>query len=210
MQRLTGRLGTAKTGLIATWLCFVGLMAGCGGGGGGGGPDAASLTAEGWALYEAGHYSEAIGKFDAAVEADPSYADAYNGLGWTYGKLDSLDEALANFDLCLAKGDARPDPYAGKAPVLRDIEPAQYENAIVAALAALARDSDFEFEHYEDFDWRDLRIIMAQCYFEIEDYGQAHAQVDILDPGNTLNPSSETWPAELAAAIEDLEEDFGG
>jgi tetratricopeptide (TPR) repeat protein len=202
----------ALNGLLAGLISSLALLVGCGGGdGGGGGPDAASLTAEGWAHYEQGRYPDAIGKFDAAVEADPAYADAYNGLGWSYGKLDSLAEAAANFAWCISNGETGPDPYAGQAPVLRDLDPPQFSNAITAASTALSKSSTYEFSHNEDFDWRDLRLIMAQCYFQLKDYTQALAQVDILDPSNTVDPSGPAFEyrRDLAAAIEDLEEEFG-
>jgi len=194
-------------GLLVGLVSALALIVGCGGGdGGGGGPDAAALTAEGWALYEAGNYEGAIGKFDEAIDADASYSDAYNGLGWSYGKLDSLEEALDNFDLCISKGDTRPDPYAGKAPVCRDIDPPEFSNAISAAATALTKDSDFEFEHYDDFDWRDLRIIKAQCYFALLQYSQAVAEIDALG-GNDVDPGD---PEAIAAEIERLEDLYGG
>jgi len=200
----------ALNGLLLGLVSSLALLVGCGGGGGGGGgPDAASLTAEGWTHYEQGEYDDAIGKFDAAVEADPSYADAYNGLGWSYGKLDSLAEALASFALCISNGETGPAPYAGQAPVLRDVDPPQFSNAITAASTALTKDSDFEFEHYEDFDWHDLHLIKAQCYFALTDYTQALAEVDILDPSNTIDLNASGFVTNLAEAIEDLEDDFG-
>jgi tetratricopeptide (TPR) repeat protein len=192
-------------GLLVGLLSSVALIPGCGGGGGGG-PDAASLTAEGWELYEDGDYEGAIGKFDAAIDLDANYRDAYNGLGWSYGKLDSLADAVASFDLCISKGDTRPDPYAGKAAVCRDLDPPEFEDAIDAAATALSKDSDFEFEHYEDFDWRDLRIIKAQCYFALLEYSQAVAEIDTLG-GNDVDPDD---PEAIAAEIERLEDLYGG
>ena len=96
----------AQMGLLILGLCSLALVVGCGGGGGGGGPSdtAASLTDEGWDLFEQGNYQSAIGKFDGAIALDVSYAEAYEGLGWAYGKLDSLPRALANLELCIAKG----------------------------------------------------------------------------------------------------------
>jgi tetratricopeptide (TPR) repeat protein len=194
------------SGLLVGLFSSLALISGCGGGGGGGGPDAASLTAEGWERYEDGDYDGAIEKFDDAIDADANYRDAYNGLGWSYGKLDSLAEAVAAFDLCISKGDTRPDPYAGKAPVCRDLDPPEFADAISAAATALSKDSDFEFEHYDDFNWRDLRIIKAQCYFALLQYSQAVAEIDALG-GNDVDPDD---PEAIAAEIERLEDLYGG
>lgn len=202
--------GIVLKGCAAGLVCSLALIVGCGGGGGGGGgPDAAALTAEGWTHYERGEYTQAIGRFDAAVSADPTYADAYNGLGWSYGKLDSLARALANFALAISNGATSAEPYAGEAPVYRDLDPPQFQNAITAATAALARDASFAFAHHQSFDWQDLHVIMAQCYFELQDYTHALVEVTILDPTNTLDPDSDGFVSDLAGAIEDLQQDFG-
>ncbi|MFZ1947549.1 MAG: tetratricopeptide repeat protein [bacterium] len=188
-------------------LCCAGLLVGCGGGGGGGPTEtAASLTEEGWVLYEDGEYEAAVVKFFSATELDANYRDAYNGLGWTYGKLDSLQKAVTNFELCLAKGDTRPDPHAGKAPVCRDLDPRECEEAISAAAAALSLDADFVFEHYEDFNWRDLRIIKAQCHFDLREYAEAAGEIEELG-GGVIDPDS---TARIAEKIEELEELYGG
>jgi tetratricopeptide (TPR) repeat protein len=201
-------LATRSLGGLIGLLCCAGLLAGCGGGGGGGGPTetAASLTEEGWALYEDGEYGAAVVKFFGATELDASYRDAYNGLGWTYGKMDSLEKAVTNFEICISNGDTRPDPRAGKAPVCRDLDPPEYEEAISAADAALSLDADFVFEHYEDFNWRDLRIIKAQCYFALQEYAEAVNEIEALG-GSVSDPTS---AAEIAEEIEDLEAQYGG
>jgi tetratricopeptide (TPR) repeat protein len=196
-----------EAGLLLGLMCGLALVGGCGGGDGGGpGDTAASLTEDGWERYEAGDYAGAVGKFNAAIDLDANYKDAYNGLGWSHAKLDELDDALTNFNLCISKGDTRPDPLAGKAPVLRDLDPPQFQNAIDAAVAALAKDSDFVFEHYEDFDWHDLRLIKAQCYFALNMYSQAVVEIVALG-GSIDDPTS---ASEIAEEIEALEEDFGG
>lgn len=206
IRRIIGR-SASEAILLAGLACGLTLMAGCGGDGGGGPVDtAASLTAQGWELYEAADYDGAIGKFDAAIGLDANYSDAYNGLGWSYGKLDSLSKALTNFNLCVSKGDTRPDPHAGKAPVLRDLNPPQFQNAIDAADAALAKDSDFEFEHYGDFNWQDLRLIKAQCYYGLNMYAEAIDEIEEL--GGSVSDS--TSASEIAEEIEDLEDEFGG
>jgi tetratricopeptide (TPR) repeat protein len=184
---------------------------GCGGGGGGGEPTetAADLTSQGWALFVQGKYEEAIEKFTRATQLDANYADAYNGLGWSYAntKVDSLPKALINFNLCIAKDTTHADPYAGRAPVYRDLIPPQFQDAINTATTALSKvpqDSLYEFVHYKDFNWRDLHLIKAQCYYGLKEYTQALAEVVILDPEYEGDPGSATFVRDLAAKIEDL------
>ena len=155
-------------GLISmACLCSFVLVLGCGGDGGGPTDTAGSLTAAGWTLFEQGKYELAIDKFERALGLDADYADAFNGLGWSHAKLDSLANSLENFGMCVTNDPGLTEGYAGCAPVYRDYdtEPARFDSAVASASTALTQESSFEFSHDEDFDWRDLRLIMAQSYY---------------------------------------------
>jgi tetratricopeptide (TPR) repeat protein len=203
---MTMRQRILLASLLAAWIGSLALLAGCGGGGGGGGPTetAADLTAQGWVMYEAGNFSGAVGKFIRATQLDANYADAYNGLGWSYGKLDSLARAVEDFRQAILKGMTTADPYAGRAPAYRDVNPPKYRRAIVVADSALAKSPAYVFSHHAAFDYRDLHLINAQSHFGLKEYTEAKAEVDILDPANTLNPASPSFVDSLAAKIEDL------
>lgn len=192
-------------------LCSLVLALGCGGDGGGPSDTAASLTASGWALFEKGQYDQAIDKFTRALGLDPEYADAYNGLGWTHAKLDSLANSLENFGMCVTNDPDLTEGYAGCAPVYRDYEtePAHFDSAIAFASEALSQESTFEFSHDTSFNWRDLRLIMAQSYYGLGEFLSAKEQVDALG-GHSLDPGSPTFVEELAAEIERLEGLYGG
>ncbi len=189
--------------------CALALAAGCGGGGGTGpGATAESRTNEGWALFEAGDYAGAIGKFNSAISIDDTYADAYNGLGWSFAKMDSLAKSIASFDDCIANGMSG-DPHAGKAPVYRDLVPPQFSNAVSSASSALSLDGSYVFEHDDTFDWHDLHLIKAQSHFGLGQYDLANAEVSSLG-GNVQNPASPTFVEDLAGEIERLETLYGG
>ncbi|MGD8627994.1 MAG: tetratricopeptide repeat protein [bacterium] len=193
-------------------LCSIVMVLGCGGDGGGGPTDTAqSLTASGWALFEQGEYEQAIGKFERALGLDADYADAFNGLGWSHAKLDSLANSLENFGMCVSTAPSLTEGYAGCAPVYRDYdaEPAHFDSAVAFAGTALTQDSDFEFSHDENFDWRDLRLIMAQSYYGLGEFLLAKGQVDALG-GVSLDTESDTFVEDLAAEIERLEGLYGG
>ncbi|MGD9140319.1 MAG: tetratricopeptide repeat protein [bacterium] len=197
-----------RRAILAGTLCALALAVGCGGDGGAGpGATAESRTDEGWALFEAGDYTGAIGKFNEAVAIDDEYADAYNGLGWSFAKLDSLARALTHFGSSISNGMTG-DPHAGRAPVYRDVDPPEFANAVSTATTALNHDRRYEFEHDTDFDWRDLHLIMAQSHFGLGQYDLANAEVDSLG-GNVQNPSSSTFVEDLADEIERLEGVYG-
>jgi tetratricopeptide (TPR) repeat protein len=185
------------------------MIMGCGGGGdGGGGPTdtAESLTAEGWALFEQGQYQDALNKFGQATTHDATYADAYNGLGWSNAELDLLSEALTGFSNCIAHGMDTADPHAGRAAVRRDHNN-NYSGAISSALTALSKDRRYEFSHDTSYDWKDLMLILAHSYFAADDLSSANAWIDSLPGGNPQDPDS---AADIAAEIERLTDVYGG
>ena len=80
--------------------------------------------------------------------------------------------------------------------------------AVDWADSALAIDPDYVFEHDPTFDWKDLRLILAQSYYGLSQYDEAQAQVDILNPDNTLDPESDTYMEDLLAEIQRLGEEI--
>jgi hypothetical protein len=96
------------------------------------------------------------------------------------------------------------DPRAGKSVVYRDRDPIDLEAAIAWADSALAIDEEYCFTHDTKFDWYDLRLIRAHSYFELALYAEAKAEVDFLDPMNTLDPASETFVEDLLAELQRL------
>ena len=112
------------------------------------------LTEDGWALFEAGRFVEAAVRFSQAVRLDTTSADAHNGRGWSFLKLDSLEMATSHFEEALAQGFSGADPFAGQAVALRDLGPVDFRRVIVSADSALARDPRFVFLHAPSFDWQ--------------------------------------------------------
>jgi tetratricopeptide (TPR) repeat protein len=201
-------------GLIAC-MCSLAVVFGCGGDGDGGGgvhgDTAASLTAEAWALFEQGQYADALSKFTEATSLDSSYADAHNGLGWTYAKLDELGSALDEFHLAITNGLTTADPYAGRTPVYRDYDTDDnhFSNAIASGLSALGINHRYEFGHDDTFNWMDLMVILAHCYCGNGDFETANAWVDSLPDGEPEDPESPTFKQDLLDQIEDLTEQYG-
>ena len=63
---------------------------------------AESLAAQGWQLWQARQFSEAIPKFEQSVEIDPDAANAWNGLGWARFNSGQSEKAVAAFEKCVA------------------------------------------------------------------------------------------------------------
>lgn len=148
----------------------------------------AHSTSLGWSDFTAGEYLDALGHFRAATNLDDDHAEAWLGAGWSLLFID--EPAIARIDLlaAIAKGWTGVEADAGLALAYRALP--DYLSAINHALAVVTADSDWIFSHMTSIDWRDMRLLLAQCYFNRgeEWFDEAQAQVDLLDPGNGLDP----------------------
>ena len=57
-------------------------------------PDLKAMYREAFAAFARGELEAAVDGYRAAIEADPRFALAYQGLAEVYGRLDRLDEAV--------------------------------------------------------------------------------------------------------------------
>jgi tetratricopeptide (TPR) repeat protein len=81
----------------------------------------------------------------------------------------------------------------------------EYEAAIAAAdEALLLGGEDYVFSHIPDVQTRSLRLLIAECYYAMGQYGDAQAQIDILEPDNELDQNSRTYEEDLLLEIERL------
>ena len=194
------------------FMCFALVFcSSCGGNGGdsennpvGSGTNlATSLTLEGWSEFENGNWTIALDNFEKATDADADFIEAYCGLGWSWIKLRGLESAVEYLAKAVDLESISLDAYAGLAIALRDVEPADYEGAITAADTVLSQDTAYVFLHDLSFDWRDLRLILAQSQFAVGAYEEAYRQVLALG-GATIDPLSHDFVELLLAEIEDL------
>jgi tetratricopeptide (TPR) repeat protein len=196
---IVGAVAGILLGVLATWL------PGCGDNGSGpSGND--GLISQGWVKFERGQFEAALSTFEEAAGGEGDRAEACNGMGWCYMKIDSLRAGLDAFDQALSEGLSSADPHAGKALIYRDITPANFQNAIDWAYEALRKDAHYVFSHDTSLDWKDLRRVRAQSYFALARYLSAKFEVDILNPENHLNPGSATFVEDLLAEIQRLGE----
>ncbi len=72
---------------------------------------AEKLAAEGQALFESGAIEEARERFLQSIEVDPSYSQAYVGVGVTYYMRDRYDEALDYYKRGLEANPGNRDAY---------------------------------------------------------------------------------------------------
>jgi hypothetical protein len=150
---------------------------------------------EAWNYFQIGQFDEAIDFFTSAIALNPQLADAYHGLGWCYGNTGSLTSAVTNFRSALSYDSQLIDAHAGLAFVYSALE--DYDNVVVEALIVIGADAYYVFQHDTAVTIADIRLLLAQSYFFTQQYSEAQAQVDLLNPSNGLDPGDpNSWVVE--------------
>lgn len=183
------------------------------------GPDVEELIDQGWTAFEAGDLESAYTYFYDAINADSDDAEARHGMGWVQLMEGDLDAAWVAFDRAQYFELQHFGAEVGMAIVYRDLP--DYSLAISSANTVLSSIPAYVFPHMSSVDWKDLRLIIAQCSYRKGEayFDDAQAEVDILDPDNGLDPAdSDTWVVgsvtyatyaeALMMAIEALESDI--
>lgn len=140
-------------------------------------PSETDLVDYGWVLYEDGDYVGANQWFKDGFEKDSSYMDAYNGLGWSFGKLGLADSAIIYFELGkeLTWDDTKtPDLdmqfYAGLTfannAVANDTLARSYGEQFFGAQNLVDQDP-WAFAHNALTNHLDVRLTLASTYFSL-------------------------------------------
>jgi tetratricopeptide (TPR) repeat protein len=165
-------------------------------------PGADTLISEGWAEYGAGNYEDAIAKFEMALVEDSTNAEAYNGIGWSKSRLARTHESIESFKSAIAGDPGNADAHAGLAGAY--LADGDYERAIASAKSLLTSRPEYA-SHHDNIRAADIRVLLAECYYNVGDYAAARAQIDLLGgSGRMLDPASPSYPADLLSIIEEL------
>lgn len=158
---------------------------------------------EAWVEFESENYDGSISVFREAADIDPLRKDAYLGLGWCYAMMDRMEDAIYNFNVAIVKQSDSPDGHASVAFVY--LAQNRYEDAIPAAERAISLGGDeYVFEWIMEVQARNLRLLLAECYYVLGRYADSQLQIDILEPGNELDENSHTYKKDLLLEIERL------
>ncbi len=148
----------------------------------------------GWSDFQAGAYEDALSHFQAAIVRSGTYAPAYLGEGWCRAFMGALEPARISLQQANTLGLANQHANAGLALVLKEQD--SWADAIARAETVLTNDETWALPWRTTIDWRDLRLVIAQCAFRLGDlyFADVQVQVDILDPGNGFDPADPaTW-----------------
>ncbi len=173
------------------------------------------ITEEGWKAFRANNFEQAKDSFLLATHTNSLYLDAYNGLGWAYAKLDSLEMAHSNFTIGLISDENEQifkDASAGRSFV--NLARGEYGMAIWDVRNATMELVDpnynyyvmreYVFRHVTDINQDDLMLVMAESYFMLGNYDECFDALLFLD--NTLEETLD--PEELAMLIEEFKKNI--
>ena len=114
-----------------------------------------------------------------------------------------MEDAAYNFNVAIVKQSNSPDGHASVAFVY--LAQNRYEDAIPAAEKAISLGGEeYVFEWIIEVRTRNLRLLMAECYYALGEYTDAQAQIDLLEPENELDPNSNEYIKDLLLEIERL------
>ncbi len=164
--------------------------------------DPGQTIANTWLIFGNGNYDSARTVFKDIINRYPDSTVAYSGLGWCEMQSDSLDAAATAFAGGSSKGNASADLYAGWAFVLNAQK--KYAESNERILAALFKDSLWNFPYLLGLSHTDLELMRAQNFLLTGDYANALLAVNFLDPNFTADITTLAGRAALAAKIEEL------
>lgn len=158
----------------------------------------------GWERMAVLDYRGAIPHFEDGA-LDPTYTDAWNGLGWAYAKLNSADTSANNFITAAALTDTtivRTEVLAGLA--FSKLALGEFADAVTNGQAALTRTPNWIFEHDSNIFFDNLTLTVATAFFGLAEFDSSLVWVQKLDFTYTTDVATLPGRFDLAAKLEDL------
>lgn len=101
---------------------------------------------EGLVLVKSGKYRDAIGFYNKAIDANPTYFEAYTARGWAYHKIGDYPSALKDTNRALSLKPNSPGVLVNRSEMLWRMK--QFDKALVDANRAIELKPDFERAYY--------------------------------------------------------------
>ncbi|MBI87068.1 MAG: hypothetical protein CMG63_03200 [Candidatus Marinimicrobia bacterium] len=155
----------------------------------------------GWKYYENGNYVEAREWFQEALKEDSTFADAYNGAGWSLGHLGQADSARYYFSSWISQADETSDYlldyYAGLAFSYNAL--GNDQQALFNAQSNFFGKQDVVsgeiwcFCHRKDINQIDVRLIQAVSEFRLGKFSDCLETINATytDLTKQLSPASD-------------------
>lgn len=165
--------------------------------------DTPDFTEYGWELWMELDYTGAIVQFEEALALDETYADTWNGLGWSYIELGEADTSDPKFDRGILLEDTTEvivELLAGRA--FSSLATGDFTAAITDAKAALTASPVWIFKRDITITYEDLMITVATGFYGSASFDSSLVWVKKLDTNFDADVSTPVGRSALAAQIE--------
>jgi tetratricopeptide (TPR) repeat protein len=151
-----------------------------------------SLVREGWNLYAADDFSGAQALMYESYRLNPNRAETVASIAWTQIRLDSLPEARINFARAYSLNPYLPITLTGLALVAQiDQKP---DSAIFYCNQVISYDPFWVLEHNPVVSYKNVRLILAECFFQKGQMANAQKELDLVWEENSLDSNiPTTW-----------------
>ncbi|UCH11528.1 MAG: hypothetical protein JSU61_06465 [Fidelibacterota bacterium] len=171
--------------------------------------EAADFVFDGWKMMDEQNYRAAIENFAEGALLDPEFTDAWNGLGWAYGRLGIADSSILNF----TEGVNLEDPtYQGTEVLAGRSFPylalGEYNNCITDAKRALVRSPGWVFSRDPSFTYEHLTLNIATAFFGLGHFDSSLVWVQRLDHAFHVDVATLPGRSQLAIKLEALIDEF--
>ena len=190
-------------------LLLLTILAGCSNGDGNG--SSTTLTPQevvdlGWVEFEDHNYIDAKSEFETAIQMDGNLSDAFNGAGWSSGRIPGgLQDAKSHFTAAINLDTTAFDAKGGL--IFAEFQLGEWQTVLNRIDTLLKRLPGWRFLHESTVDFQDLRLMTALCYYNLGNYTSALGvivNINYLNPQFDVDVSTESGRRELLEEIERL------
>lgn len=165
------------------------------------------LLERGWEHFEQSNYLSALEDFQTVYGRDASLCDAWNGAGWSSGRITGgLPGALEYFSKAIELDETKYDALGGLAFAIYQDSQADTANlrvAIEKSETLLIAKPLWRFLHEQTLDYRDLKLMVAAAYFGLNEFEQSFTV--IKDNFNSSFEADISTPAGRRDLLEEIE-----
>jgi tetratricopeptide (TPR) repeat protein len=164
-------------------------------------PSQVEWTKDGWDHWKLGEYEDAEVSFNNALDIDSTYSDAYNGLGWTYIRMQKFTSSIDNFNTVKMLESGTQVAYeAFTGAAISFFMTDDFTNSIASAKMVTNMDPDNElypFVFYRDgsISLFDVWLLLALDYFNTVDMANCIDAINNMRTivGETSDFTSDNW-----------------
>ncbi len=137
----------------------------------------AELLERGWENFEQSNYSAALEDFQTVTNRDVSICDAWNGAGWSSGRISGgLKDALEYFNRAIELDQNKYDAIGGLAfAIYQDsqFDSTKLRSSIDISIDLLSAKPLWRFLHEQTLDFMDLKLMIAAAHYGLNEYEQS-------------------------------------